>query len=249
MTILELISEQKKNLPKAEKQVADFFLNHLEVVETMTITKIAQKSETSTSAVLRFCKSLGYKGFKDFRYAAISFLRSTIRTTKENPFIDSLQQYQDGLNALQSISLETLDDMVNAMIQANHIFTIGLYQSSLPAKLCHYGLINLDKHSFLGTDILDTNHLTNLLKDEDVLIYFSTSADRSNFERTLGGISENMPKYAYLITCNQSPSISDYFKDTIYLPDRTYSKNTVIDSQVYQMILTEIILDMLHRAL
>lgn len=98
-----------------------------------------------------------------------------------------------------------------------------LYQSFLPARLCHYGLLNLDKHSFFAGDILDINHLTPLIDEEDVLLYFSISGDKTNFERTLGEISENMPQNAYLFTNNRSAPIGPYFKTTFLLPDKTSS--------------------------
>ncbi|MDY4761502.1 MurR/RpiR family transcriptional regulator [Streptococcus thoraltensis] len=249
MTIIELLTKKLNELPKAEKQVAQLLIEHLEYIETLTITKIAQLSNTSTSAVLRLCKSLGYKGFKDFRYAAITDLRTSIRSKTEDPYSNMLKQYQNGLSSLQTIPSKILESLTDQLAVSPHIFVVGLYQSSLPAKLLHYGLINLDKHSFFSGDILDIAHLTNLVTENDLLIYFSVSANKSNFERSLGGISENMPHNAYLITSNQSSPIDAYFKHIIRLPDKTFSRNSVIDSQVFPILLTEIILDRLHQKL
>ncbi|MDY5973863.1 hypothetical protein [Streptococcus hyovaginalis] len=56
-----------------------------------------------------------------------------------------------------------------------------------------------------------------------------------------------MPQNAYLFTNNRSAPIAPYFKTIFLLPDKTFFNNTVIDSQAYPVILTEIILNMLHH--
>lgn len=54
-------------LTRSGQAIAQVILNDPTAVIHMTITDIADASETSLASVVRFCKDLGYKGFADFK--------------------------------------------------------------------------------------------------------------------------------------------------------------------------------------
>lgn len=74
MTILEKIENRLFDLTKSENIIANYILRKPEDVELYTITKIAEFTGTSKSAVLRFCQKLGYEGYSEFRYDMINYL-------------------------------------------------------------------------------------------------------------------------------------------------------------------------------
>src|SRR6056297_3399009 len=49
----------------AEKKIADYILGH-ESLPALDIDTLARKTETSKASVSRFCRRLGYGGFKEF---------------------------------------------------------------------------------------------------------------------------------------------------------------------------------------
>src|SRR5699024_269786 len=51
----------------SEESVAAYILKKPEEVVSMTINELAKASYASPSAIIRYCRSLGYKGFKDFK--------------------------------------------------------------------------------------------------------------------------------------------------------------------------------------
>lgn len=55
------------NLTDAEKKVADAVLLSPQDTVKMTAKELAERSGTVPSAVVRFCKSIGAKGFSDFK--------------------------------------------------------------------------------------------------------------------------------------------------------------------------------------
>ncbi|MFQ3544168.1 MurR/RpiR family transcriptional regulator [Halobacillus rhizosphaerae] len=65
--VLYKVRESFATVKPAEKVVADYILHHPEDVVSMSIQQIAAESYSSPSAVLRYCKSIGYEGFKDFK--------------------------------------------------------------------------------------------------------------------------------------------------------------------------------------
>ena len=55
------------NLRASERRIAELFLADPEASAELAIAEVAERSGTSTTSVIRLCKRLGYKGFKDLR--------------------------------------------------------------------------------------------------------------------------------------------------------------------------------------
>src|SRR6476620_2562482 len=64
--ILIKIRDMKDSLTPVEKLVAEFILENTEEVPHLSIKRLAQMSKTSDASVLRFCKTLGYSGYRNF---------------------------------------------------------------------------------------------------------------------------------------------------------------------------------------
>lgn len=54
-----------------EKRIADYILKNSSRAGALSIAEIAENSGASKATVTRFCKRLGFNGFKDFRISAI----------------------------------------------------------------------------------------------------------------------------------------------------------------------------------
>ena len=66
MNILQKMQLHEPEYSKSETKVYHFLKENFEKVETLTITRIATNSHTSTSAVLRFCQFWAIKVLKIF---------------------------------------------------------------------------------------------------------------------------------------------------------------------------------------
>lgn len=66
-TFMPHIRKQYDALTAAEKRIADYILEHPSRVLTMSVQTLAQQAETAASAVVRFCKTVGYSGYADFK--------------------------------------------------------------------------------------------------------------------------------------------------------------------------------------
>lgn len=53
-----------------ETKIAEYVLEHYDSVLTSNITELAENAGVSDASVVRFCKSLGYKGYQDFKINA-----------------------------------------------------------------------------------------------------------------------------------------------------------------------------------
>lgn len=60
------LRDMKPVMTRVERLVAEYVEPRLADIPEMSIKQLAQKSNTSEASVLRFCKTLGYKGYRDF---------------------------------------------------------------------------------------------------------------------------------------------------------------------------------------
>ena len=58
-------------MSNAEANIAKYIQNNPEKVCTLTVRQLAEYSYSSPSSVIRVCRSIGFKGFREFREALI----------------------------------------------------------------------------------------------------------------------------------------------------------------------------------
>ncbi len=61
------------SLPKGEKKVANYLIEHLDDISALNLSSISGAAGASQATIIRLCKRLGYNGFLDLRKAAKSF--------------------------------------------------------------------------------------------------------------------------------------------------------------------------------
>ena len=61
------IREHYPMLSNQEKRVADVLLADSSNARSMTVATLAAAADVSSTSVLRFCRSIGFKGFSDFK--------------------------------------------------------------------------------------------------------------------------------------------------------------------------------------
>lgn len=67
VNIIVLIKAHYNTLRTSEKKIADYILNHPDTIIYSSITTLAKEVSVSETSVIRFCKSLGFNGFQDFK--------------------------------------------------------------------------------------------------------------------------------------------------------------------------------------
>ncbi|MDA7963637.1 MurR/RpiR family transcriptional regulator, partial [Ruegeria sp.] len=68
--VLDLISVLRRTngeFAPREQRVADFVMENLEAVSQMVIADLAEACNVSTPTVIRFCRTLGCDGYRDFK--------------------------------------------------------------------------------------------------------------------------------------------------------------------------------------
>lgn len=73
--------ERQENLTEAERELALFILANTGEVTRMSIAELAEQSFTSNATVIRLCRKLGLKGYRDFRIE-LTQVMATEETTR-----------------------------------------------------------------------------------------------------------------------------------------------------------------------
>lgn len=249
MNFLENIEQHKSDYSKTEWKVYQYVTKNIESLETFTITKIAELSHASTSAVLRFCQTLGYKGFKDFRYAAIDYLHHHYKRDSVDILDQMTDNYASLINQIRALNRDDIRHLTQAILTPKNLHIFGIYLSSLPAKYLYMGLQNIGIASHFAGDLNSGSHLTNIISEEDTLIMFSVTGSISNYKRILSALQNNMPQNSYLITLNEKATSAKYFGHTIVLPGSVFSQQSIVDIQSVAIIFVEILLNLIHEEL
>ena len=161
--IVKQIESGYVGLRKSEKQAADYILDHLDEASAASLDRLAAAAKVSQPTVLRMLKSLGYKGYKDFRYQLVAELaKSGARDTQgAQPMYGYTQNRMDDLeeipynmtmttermleDTLKNFSKKTYRKVIEALTSARLIDIYGVENSEVMAmdlltKLLYLGL-------------------------------------------------------------------------------------------------------------
>ncbi len=135
------------SLRTAEQRVADFILKHAEELIYLTVTELAERTQTSESTVVRLCQKIGYKGYQEFKIMLARDLVGPTETVYEQiESTDSLESlktkvFQANAQALKDtievLSDEELRKAVDAISQARRVEIYGI-GGSAPLALDAY---------------------------------------------------------------------------------------------------------------
>jgi len=134
-------------LRTAEQRVANFILKHAEELIYLTVTELAERTQTSESTVVRLCQKIGYKGYQEFKIMLARDMVGPAETVYEQIASgDSLEAlktkiFQANAQALKD-TIEVLSDAelrraVEAIAKARRVEIYGI-GGSAPLALDAY---------------------------------------------------------------------------------------------------------------
>lgn len=109
--LLDSIRTQLDSLSKSEKKVALAVLEQPALTVSQNITALAKSAQVSEPTVVRFCRTLGYDGWHEFKLKLAQGLALAMPGLNEQPSQDDLAA--DLVNKICSRSINTLLDLRN----------------------------------------------------------------------------------------------------------------------------------------
>lgn len=194
MATMEAMLDKTLSGRKAQEQkVMDFLRANEDSVMELSISQIAEGAGVSSPTVVRFCKSLGFEGLKDFK---INFQAEVKRTKQINEPITwesseeeiKVLMREKSLFAVQSLfsseNMAAISTMVDAIVNAQNTEIIGMGGSSIIAEYLFKELLRYGKKVSLCNDPYMMIHNTVGRVDGDVCIAVSCSGTNKDVMTT-----------------------------------------------------------------
>ncbi|WP_046216350.1 MurR/RpiR family transcriptional regulator [Paenibacillus wulumuqiensis] len=170
----------------SERKVASFILEHPRQLVGLSVAQLAEQSGGSQAAVIRLCKSAGFKGYQELMLKVAGDLRdeSPIGGYQEIHPADSIQQIieQVSLNTIQSIrdTVKVLNPLhveqaIEALNRAQRLFFFGTGASHLVASDAQHKFLRINKPGFAFSDTDRQLIASSMLTPEDTVIGISYS--------------------------------------------------------------------------
>lgn len=174
-----------KGLTEAERKVANYVLNNYMEILNDTVTEIAEKAGSSDATVVRFCKTMGYKGFQDFK---INLAQDVMVPYQHlNPNLDKEDTANEIVNkiihseiavlqeTLTILDYKALENAADVIVKANSLNFFGSGGSACISMDAMHKFLKIGIKSFSQSDMDIQSMRASLLCKEDVAVGISHS--------------------------------------------------------------------------
>ncbi|MDP8170715.1 MurR/RpiR family transcriptional regulator [Pasteurella skyensis] len=186
--ILDTVGSLYNSLTKTEKRIAEKLLNMPEELNQCSLSEIAENLCVGEATFIRFCRTLGFKGFTDFKLALAVELATRTNNhsifeediSSEDSYLEIAKKLQISITRVtdETISLldfQELEKVVQTLLQAKRIFLFGVGTSGLSAEEAKTKFMRIG----LQVDAITNNHFmymqAALMNKNDVVIGISHS--------------------------------------------------------------------------
>ncbi len=186
--ILTKMRQGMESFRPSEQKIANYIINNPQEAKELSVVEMAKKSNTSEASIVRFCRTLGLKGYQDLKIAISMSIMNELGKEKilheiidvnDSPDIvlqklalGNIQAIQDTCNI---VSTERLADAIEAIDKCENIHLFGIGASSVVALDAQYKFSRINIPTFMFFDhhiqLTTAVHLTN----RDVAIGISHS--------------------------------------------------------------------------
>lgn len=180
----------------ARYAVGEFVLHEQSNLHKYTINQIAEYSYTSKATIVRFAKTLGFDGWKEFMKAFISEMKYLEQHKADadvnypfdakssvNEIIDSIKKVQ--IESIQDsadlLDVEMLEKAVHYLIKAKHIIIFGLSPNIFIGELFRRKMITIKKQVDIAK-LGEMGIISNTLTEDDCAIMISYSGNNEHAE-------------------------------------------------------------------
>ncbi len=186
--ILVKIREMKDSLTPVEQKVANSILEDPGEIPQMSIKMLSKKSRTSEASVLRFCKTIGYTGFREF---IVSITSALAINTEDKAYTDlrpgderseiiqkiaksNVQSIEDTISVLD---IHEVEKAVDSIKKARRIYFFGIGASNLVCEDAAHKFLRINMECFTWEDNHQQLAMATLLTPEDTVILISNSGN------------------------------------------------------------------------
>lgn len=247
MNPIELINLHQKEYTKSEEKIKNYILDNLDIISSFPIVEVSSFIGVSKSALLRFCKKIGYDGYSEFKYEVSRMLISGVTnddSLKSNE--DIIKIYQMTIDKIPDfISNDSILTFISHILNANKLKIYGIHETGLSAQYFSFRLAALGIDSEVITLPSVIHEKANFSKSDDLNIFLSLSATS---DCIVDAVNTSAKKKAstVLITQNNKSHLLKQCDDYILIPSLNFEKNRLfLDSQIIIFLCINLIINQL----
>lgn len=246
------INAAVSKLRDSEKKIVEFIEQNKEEIIHISITELAERSDTSESSVVRLCKRLGYKGFQDLK---IHLAREVVApekqiheaiekgddivTIKKKVFQSNIQALYD---SIEICSDDEIQKAVEAIANARLIEFYGTGGSGTVSLDAQHKLLKLGIKSFAYIDSILQSMSASVLTKQDVVIGISHTGSNTDVLTAMKLAKEAGATIICLTNSSKSPitQISDIVLQTS--AKETLFRTDAISSRIAQLTIIDVLI-------
>lgn len=238
-----LIMELKKGrFTKNDNKIYQVIKEDPEVVTRNNIIALSDLCKVSQPSITRFAQKLGFEKYTDFKFEMYKYARAKSNETwkEEEQKIPAMQGYQQLMKEIDGfLTIDLLQEILPYLMNAKHIFTTGIQQSFLSAKLLEYNLQKLGIYC-MAVNWDGLSSLPSMQHEDDLTIIFSVRAGSLSF--VFDEQNEKQKGKFLLITMNAEHPYQQQINQTICLPPAVRKDYSLrLESQVVFMTFIDIL--------
>lgn len=182
-SIIEQISSNFTTFSNAEQRISEVILENPENIVDMSIGKIASIAQVSEPSIIRFCRLLGFEGFKEFKIKLTQELAAqNVYVHREVKVGDSAETYVHNVtryainsitDSLSMINPSLIEEAVIALSNASKIEFWGYGASAVVAKDAYHKFFRLGVPCIASEDTHMQAMSAGVLNESSVVIAIS----------------------------------------------------------------------------
>ncbi|OJF91895.1 MurR/RpiR family transcriptional regulator [Alkalibacterium sp. 20] len=175
--LLDIFANELASLTYTEKQILYYIESNSENVATMSLTKLAEHNNVSTTTIVRLSHKLGYSGFSEFKFN-LKKLNEQLSSSSEDDLLDPVNQYMEGLaTGLNNLDKSVLKKAALQMKAANKIIIISVGLTNMVGEYMSKRLMQLNRSSSYIYESHMIDLVGNWVDSNDLVIFVSSSGE------------------------------------------------------------------------
>ncbi len=212
--ILVPVLEHYSAFTETERRIADFILNDPEKALSKTAKEMAELSDTSPAAIVRFSRKIGFDSFADMKVGLAKYFSSN-QFFEKDMIINSTDSYSSCTKKLlaqitdvctataEGVNQAELSKVIHMIDSADCVYLIGMGSSSITAMDLQQKLFRVKKRAVFVSDSHISLFSTLTITSRDVVIAFSFSG---NTDIVLSAVKSAKRQGAYVVAVTGSPT-------------------------------------------
>ena len=151
-SVLQTIRAGMDSFSKGQKRIAAFILDNYDRAAFMTAAKLGETASVSESTVVRFAAQLGYDGYPDMQKALQELIRGRLTSIQRIQVSKDQMTGSDILGSVMQRDMNSIHDVierldreefervVDKLLNAKHIYILGVRSSSFLAGYLNFYL-------------------------------------------------------------------------------------------------------------